>query len=240
VPTGENRVARDMQPKARPKEGPTAARPAAPPPVLYGAPDVGRPEYEEDIMPLRFVVEISDSDLEYYRQVLEETAKRTSDRDEADLVRTTRMLMEKARRSGLSSGVEKRLDDLCTLVAMLEDRDWALEGEDRRRIQTVMSYFSDTLDVIPDEVPGLGYVDDALMMELILRELREDLDGYRDFCAFRAQQEELLGEQARVNREDWLAAKRRQMLLRIKRRRDERRRHGSRAAPTPALLAFRT
>jgi uncharacterized membrane protein YkvA (DUF1232 family) len=191
-------------------------------------------------MPLKFVIEISDSDLEYYRQVLEETAKRTADLDEGQLVSSARMLLEKARRSGLSSGVEQRLDDLGACIAMLEDPEWGLEGGDRERVRTVMSYFADTLDVIPDETPGLGYVDDALMMELSLRELRDDLEAYRDFCAYRSQQEQLRGKDAHVGRDDWLAAKRRQMLMRIERRRNERRRHGSRAAPTPGLLAFRT
>lgn len=191
-------------------------------------------------MALRFVVEISDSDLEHYRHLLDETAERLADLDDSELAQSARRLLEKARHSELSASVKKRLDDLGTLIAMLEDREWGLEGEDRERIRKVMSYFTNALDVIPDEIPGLGFVDDALMTELILRELREDLDAYRDFCGYRTQQEELRGKEAPVTRDAWLAAKRRQMFLRIKRRRQERRRHGSRAAPTPGLLAYRS
>ena len=103
-----------------------------------------------------------------------------------------------------------------------------------------MSYFVDPMDMIPDDMPGLGYLDDALMTELIVRELRHDLDGYRDFRRYREQREES-GEQAeRVSREDWLAAKRRQLFLRIKRRREERRRHGSTSGPTPPILQYRS
>jgi hypothetical protein len=103
-----------------------------------------------------------------------------------------------------------------------------------------MSPRPEALDVIPDDLPGLGYVDDALMTEIILRELREDIGAYRDFCAYRDKQTQLRGKDAQVDRKSWLANKRRQMFMRIKRRRNERRRHGSRSAPTPGLLAYRT
>ena len=69
-------------------------------------------------------------------------------------------LLEKVRASGLSGTVRKRLEDLGALIAMLEDREWALEGEDRDRILSVFSYFADPLDLIPDSIPGLGYLDD--------------------------------------------------------------------------------
>jgi uncharacterized membrane protein YkvA (DUF1232 family) len=191
-------------------------------------------------MPMKIVVEISDADLEHYRAMLDQVSERVEDENEQDLVRTARMLLEKARRSGISGSVEKRLEDLGTLVAMLDDRDWGVEGEDRQRIATVIRYFSNALDVIPDDLPGLGYVDDALMTEIILRELREDIGAYRAFCAYRDKQTQLRGKDAQVDRKSWLADKRRPMFLRIKRRRNESRRHGSRSAPTPGLLAYRT
>ena len=29
---------------------------------------------------------------------------------------------------------------------------------------------------------GIGYLDDAIMVELIVKELRHDIEGYEDFC----------------------------------------------------------
>jgi hypothetical protein len=75
---------------------------------------------------------------------------------------------------------------------------------------------------------------------LILRELKDDLEGYRDFCAYREKQEQIRGTDDHLTREKWLAAKRKQMFLRIKRRRQERVRHGTIVSPTPALLAYRS
>jgi uncharacterized membrane protein YkvA (DUF1232 family) len=191
-------------------------------------------------MPIKLTVEISDEDLDYYRSVLERCALQGAAHDESETIRNARARLGTARSSGISGGVRKRLEDLAALIAMLEDHEWGLEGDDRQRILSVMRYFSNEIDVIPDDVPGLGYVDDALMIELILRELRHDLEGYRDFCAYREKQEQIRGERGNLTREKWLADKRKQMFLRIERRRRERVRHGSPVAPTPALLAYRT
>lgn len=195
---------------------------------------------KEEPKTLRLVVELSESDLDHYRRRLQEAWQRCRDRDEGELVQAARKLLERMREAGLSETVKRRLDDLGDLISMLEDEEWGLEGEDREKITSVMSYFVDPMDMIPDDMPGLGYLDDALMTELIVRELRHDLDGYRDFRRYREQREES-GEQAeRVSREDWLAAKRRQLFLRIKRRREERRRHGSTSGPTPPILQYRS
>jgi uncharacterized membrane protein YkvA (DUF1232 family) len=191
------------------------------------------------MMTLKLVVEFSEADLEHYRHVLQAAWQRGSKRPEAELVQSARRLLEKVRASQLSATVRKRLEDLGTLIAMLEDPEWALEGEDRERILAVTSYFAEPVDLIPDNVPGLGYLDDALMAELILRELRPELDAYRDFCGFREDQERLRGSGAQVDREDWLAAKRRQLFARMKRRRANPRRHGSKDSPTPPILQYR-
>ena len=45
-------------------------------------------------------------------------------------------------------------------------------------------YFTDPEDLIPDSVPGLGFLDDAIYVELIIRELKAEIDSYEEFCAF--------------------------------------------------------
>ena len=39
--------------------------------------------------------------------------------------------------------------------------------------------------MIPDRLPGIGYLDDAIMVELIADELKHEIKAYEDFCAFR-------------------------------------------------------
>ena len=66
---------------------------------------------------------------------------------------------------------------------MLEDGEWALPDDDRLRVLDALAYVADAHDLVPDSVPVLGLVDDAIMLELVLRELQHELDGYEEFDA---------------------------------------------------------
>jgi uncharacterized membrane protein YkvA (DUF1232 family) len=189
-------------------------------------------------MPLKLELDLSEDDLNYYRKLMDYAWRRNSTRDQRELVASARRLLEQTLKSERPEYVKKRLNDLATLCSMLDDAEWPLEERERQRIVAAIGYFADPVDLIPDSVPGLGYLDDALMAELVIQEFSHDLAGYREFCDYRANEEEKRGKEAHVSREDWLADKRRQIMLRIRRRREERTRHGSREGPTDPILGF--
>src|SRR5690606_41209369 len=83
-------------------------------------------------------------------------------------------------------------------------------------------YFCDPEDMIPDSVPGLGFLDDAIYVELILRELKAEIESYEEFCAFRkAEGQRRIDKRLdpHVEREAWLAHKRATLDARMRRRR---------------------
>jgi uncharacterized membrane protein YkvA (DUF1232 family) len=187
-------------------------------------------------MSVKIVLDLSDEDLAYYRRVMEAVSKRNQKRTEKELVDGARGLLKQATKAKAPDYVRSRLADLEILCTMLEDSEWPLEATDRKRILSGIGYFALSKDMIPDTIPGIGYLDDALMAELVTRDLKPELDGYRSFCEYRDNEAKLRGN--KVTREDWLAAKRRQIWMRIKRRQDERQ-HRSRYSPTPSILRYR-
>jgi uncharacterized membrane protein YkvA (DUF1232 family) len=82
--------------------------------------------------------------------------------------------------------VRKRLVEVQRLILMLEDEAWALSDPERSDVIETLAYFSDPDDLIPDDVEVIGLLDDAIMLELLLRRLRGVLSAYAEFCAFRA------------------------------------------------------
>ncbi len=81
--------------------------------------------------------------------------------------------------------MSERLEILQTLINMLTDRQWLLPDKERKRVRSALLYFADPEDIIPDHVPGIGLLDDAIMIELIKRDLQPEIDAYMDFCEFR-------------------------------------------------------
>jgi uncharacterized membrane protein YkvA (DUF1232 family) len=187
-------------------------------------------------MALKITLELSEQDLDYYRRVMDDVWRRNAKRAEQDLVAGARRLLNQATKAKAPEYVQNRLDELRLLIAMLDDAEWPLEDADRKRILAAVGYFAVPKDMIPDKIPGLGFLDDALMAELVIRELKPELEGYRDFCKYRDHELELRG--AKKTREEWLAAKRRQIFMRIRRRQQERWRHASNDPPTLPILRY--
>lgn len=183
-------------------------------------------------MALNIMLELSDEDLKYFSRVLNSVWKQHSKLPESDIVSGARELIKQARKSKAPSYVMRRLDDIKLLIELLGDKEWALDAEDRRRILAAISYFAVKKDIIPDKVLGIGYLDDALMAELVIRELKHDLEGYRDFVAYRESELERRGKVA--DREQWLSSRRAMLMERVRRRRErmwERRRETSATHP---------
>ena len=106
------------------------------------------------------------------------------------------------------------------LIAMVRDDGWALPDDVRQRVLSALVYFADPKDIIPDNVPVLGYFDDAIAIELCVRELRHEIDAYDEFCDFRQTEADRRGmEPAKVGRADWLASRRDELQDRMHRQR---------------------
>ena len=187
-------------------------------------------------MGIKVVLEFSDEDLGYFRKIMDNVWKRNSKRPDKEIIAAARAQLAEAKKNTGAEYVLSRLADIGVLTSMLEDAEWPLEKDDRTRMLVAVGYFGVANDLIPDKTPGIGYLDDALMAELVIRELKPELDGYRDFCSYRDNEMNLRGKKS-VSREDWLAAKRRQVWLRIRRQREERR-YRSSGNPTLPILRY--
>ena len=135
---------------------------------------------------IKISIELSRQDLAYFRERLKHTRKSRSKADETIVIQAAVSLLEEALATDSPEFVTSRLRKLERLIDMVSDAEWRLEGRDRARVLDALAYFADPEDLIPDRVPGIGYLDDAIMVELVVRELKHELRAYDDFIQFRA------------------------------------------------------
>ena len=181
-------------------------------------------------MPLRITFELSDSDLDHFREVMKTAVSAATETDPRKITDAARVLLDEVKDSGAPEFIVERLSSLDCLINMVHDEGWELPEEDKAHVISALAYFSDPDDLIPDEIPGLGFLDDAIMIELVVRELQNEIDAYYDFCLYRTAEGTRQGRTADdLERGDWLEQRRKQLQARMRKRRSGRaRRRASR------------
>jgi uncharacterized membrane protein YkvA (DUF1232 family) len=184
---------------------------------------------------MKISLELSKSDLKHFREVMKRAREANSQLSIEQIVENASNLLKQIRSSDASSFIRTRMNVLETLIGMVVDKGWAMVEEDRKRVVEALSYFSDADDLIPDDIPGLGFLDDAIMIELVARELEHEIQAYRDFVVYRAAEASRKGEAAgTLDRADWLEERRQQLHSRMRRRR--RRGSSGRGGKSPFSL----
>jgi uncharacterized membrane protein YkvA (DUF1232 family) len=156
--------------------------------------------------------ELSPRDIRFFRDRLKQVRASDSSSNESVVIQGAVDLVEEAIAAKPPDFVVQRIRKLEHLIKMLRDREWRLEGDDRARILDAIAYFVDPDDLIPDRIPGIGYLDDAIMVELVARELMHEIAAYDDFCEYRKSRPKT-DEPAR------LEARRKALHARMRRRR---------------------
>jgi uncharacterized membrane protein YkvA (DUF1232 family) len=187
-----------------------------------------RPEQETDPV-MKIVIELSDKDLRYFRNCLKKIKEGEQGTDESVVLASAADLMREVVEAEAPDFVRESFRKLQLLIDMLEDDDWRLTGPDRARVLSVLAYFVDPDDLIPDRIPGIGYLDDAIMVQLVVEELSHEIQAYEKFCEIR-----------RTRKPDAVALARHrkelQARMRRSRRRERERRRGRRGGRSPLGL----
>ena len=167
-------------------------------------------------MSIRVSFELEDSDLEHFRLIMRQARRSAARYTPEDIVAGAEKLLDTVAETGAPAFVQERLAKLRLMIEMLSDIDWRLPHQESKRVLNALAYFTEPEDLIPDSIPGLGFLDDAIMIELVVRELRHEIEAYEDFCTFRRNRQPSSGS---VSREDWLEHRRKELQTRMRRRR---------------------
>ena len=163
-------------------------------------------------MTMRFSFTLDAEDLKYFQRLLRDARKLARDEDASETIQAVRKVVEDARKtSRLPSFAEEAIDTLEALIDMVEDTEWALPRTTANKVLSALAYFAHPDDLIPDHVPGLGFLDDAIMIKIVERDFQHELWGYRKFSKFRGGAEQ----------RPWTQVARQRLPRRLKEKRDQ-------------------
>lgn len=106
--------------------------------------------------------------------------------------------------------IRLRLRCLAAMRAMSAEQDWGLDDFKQKRISLIAGYAANQEGLIPDAMPVIGHLDDAVLVDLLWPSMRSDLDAYLDYRRLRAEEAMLQGcrpHEIPFSKQTWLEAR---------------------------------
>jgi len=103
--------------------------------------------------------------------------------------------------------IRLRLRCLRALRMMSGEPDWGLDADKQQRIALIAGYAANHGRLVPESVPVIGGLDEAVLVELAWPSLRFELGDYLDFRRLRTEEAALQGRRPHAiaySREQWL------------------------------------
>ena len=141
--------------------------------------------------------------------------------------------------AGMPICLRQRLWRIGALAHLLGERDWEVDDDAGAAAQVVVGYARDHDDLIPDRLPQIGRLDDAIVADAAWPRVVAEVADYLDYRRVRAAEAGLRGRGIRefhFNRSDWMEARE---ALDAAIRRQRRRVFASSYLPTSSPLLFR-
>lgn len=129
---------------------------------------------------------LDEGDVAYFRRLFRIARKGASGKNADDIVAASGAIVETVRgMKKAPSFIVDAVDTLQDLTEILGDKDYNAPKSVRRQILGALAYFANPDDLIPDDIPVLGFLDDAIMIAIVEEEFRHELWGYRKFRRYR-------------------------------------------------------
>ena len=132
-------------------------------------------------------------------------------------IKTAQTALAELKKHRIEPYVLETISELESMIVMVSDNRWTLSKEDRRSVLAALDYFSKKDDVIPDDTPVIGLLDDCIVIEIVANKIKSVLASYDDFKV----SEKIYATGANYSLDDWEKNKTRERLNRMRSRRNK-------------------
>jgi uncharacterized membrane protein YkvA (DUF1232 family) len=130
---------------------------------------------------------LDEQDSKYFHELYRAAKKNAKQEDAPRVMAEVRALISRVRSATkVPNFVADAITTLEDLMQMLEDKDYALPRTVAESAIAGLAYFANPQDAIPDHIPALGFLDDAIMISFVAEEFYHELWAYRKFRGFRS------------------------------------------------------
>jgi hypothetical protein len=128
-------------------------------------------------------LKLADAAMLAFNYQLHDVSEKAPSVDADQVVSLARWLQDLPEKTAEAT-INLRLARAESLRRMLDDPDWSLPADVAERGRHLLDYIRRFDDLIPDYLPLIGHLDDALLVELCWSEFAGEVQDYLDYCRF--------------------------------------------------------
>jgi uncharacterized membrane protein YkvA (DUF1232 family) len=135
--------------------------------------------------------DLDEKDAAYFRDLYKQAKVNAAKLEPDTILKDARKLIEKVRTSEhVPRFVLDAIQTLEDMTQIILDEEYRAPQPVKNQVLAGLAYFANAEDLIPDHVPALGFLDDAIMVKFIEEEFKNELWGYRRFRKLRDSSEQ--------------------------------------------------
>ncbi|KAF1694944.1 hypothetical protein [Pseudoxanthomonas koreensis] len=161
------------------------------------------------------------ADLERFNRLLSRLGRHSAPLD-IDRLATAARQLSAAMGDDAPACIAERISWIEAVAAMVTDPDWQAANDVADCARLVIDYVNDPCGLIPDWLPRVGRLDEAIVVDAAWPLLGGETASYRDFARLRGVEADLRGctpEELHFNRTAWQVAREAEAALAAHRRR---------------------
>ncbi len=135
--------------------------------------------------------------------------------DEDNVMSRAKETLSKFQNHGLDEFVVEHMETLEKMMQMLSDERWKTSSSDKKFILSALQYFTQEDDLIPDDIPKIGLLDDCIMIDIVEQKIKEKMQAYKEYVSAA----KIYGKNKCYSTKDWKETQRKELFSRIRHRR---------------------
>lgn len=174
------------------------------------------PQYSGIFTPGIEAIDIRDDEVHRFNALAHSLNPAMPSLSSEQLIGVVRRVLRTAASGGESPFIRSRLRRAAEMRVMADDAAWSMSEQTRQRVRDLIDYIDDPRGLLPDALPVVGRLDDALLVDIAMDTLRDELDEYAEFRRYRGAEADRHGVAASdvaIDRVQWQAARQDELRL---------------------------